>query len=396
MNNRGVIIIGSGHLAYKVKKLLAARGYNTRHFPDVPARSSAHHTSTIDILEELFSDVDFPLQCMVYVLDENDEANLEILIALINIRPDTPITASLFNENLRPHLEKLHPTLRILNPARIAAPSFVQAIDELTADGKQRVLRSPRGQESKSGDDSLIKALIFSFGLLILLATFYFHFFEKHGWLDALYFVVVTVATVGYGDISLLNSSPVTKVIGILLMLSSTVFMWVIFSLIIDRMIKKRVQLSLGRKRYRIQGHIIICGLGRLGYFIAETLLKRGDRVIIIEARENAPHLDYLRSIGASIYIGNAREPSVLTDVAIGSAHGIISVINDDIANLEIGLSARTCNPSIRPILRVFDERISSLLKDKLHMHTLLSVSGIAVGTFADIPEMNNPDPLLH
>ncbi|MBL0052208.1 MAG: hypothetical protein IPP29_12215 [Bacteroidetes bacterium] len=54
-----------------------------------------------------------------------------------------------------------------------------------------------------------------------------------------LYFVVVTISTVGYGDFNLQNSTAISKVIGIVLILCSTIFMWLIFSLLIDRIIKK-------------------------------------------------------------------------------------------------------------------------------------------------------------
>ena len=60
----------------------------------------------------------------------------------------------------------------------------------------------------------------------------YFHLADGLSWLDALYFVVVTTATVGYGDINLLNASALSKFVGIALILSSTCFIWMIFSLI--------------------------------------------------------------------------------------------------------------------------------------------------------------------
>ena len=58
-----------------------------------------------------------------------------------------------------------------------------------------------------SHEDRLLRLLVGSFALVILAATAYFRWAEHLSWLDALYFVVVTTATVGYGDISLLHSS---------------------------------------------------------------------------------------------------------------------------------------------------------------------------------------------
>jgi hypothetical protein len=58
----------------------------------------------------------------VYLVDERDERNLELLIALISINRTLPIVAALFNENIAPHLRAVHPNILVLNPAKIAAP----------------------------------------------------------------------------------------------------------------------------------------------------------------------------------------------------------------------------------------------------------------------------------
>ncbi|MBC7863304.1 MAG: hypothetical protein IAF38_10040, partial [Bacteroidia bacterium] len=56
--------------------------------------------------------------------------NLQLIIALISLYPDIPIAASLFNENLIPHLQANHKNVTILNPAKIAAPYFVAALHQ--------------------------------------------------------------------------------------------------------------------------------------------------------------------------------------------------------------------------------------------------------------------------
>jgi voltage-gated potassium channel Kch len=195
--------------------------------------------------------------------------------------------------------------------------------------------------------------------------------------------VVVTVATVGYGDINLQHATALSKVVGIVLILSSTVFIWMIFSLTIDRIIKNRVQRELGRKQYRMKNHIILCGLGRLGYFIAEELLNKGEKFIIVEVAETSSNIEYFRSHGVAVYTGNARLPRVLQDVNVAGARALISVISDDYANLEIGLSARSFQPNLRLILRIFDASMAKVIKEKLDIHLTLSMSAIADDAFA-------------
>ncbi|MDB5208746.1 MAG: hypothetical protein JWR72_3821 [Flavisolibacter sp.] len=156
-----------------------------------------------------------------------------------------------------------------------------------------------------------------------------------------------------------------------------------IFSLTIDRIIKNRVQRELGRKQYRMKNHIILCGLGRLGYFIAEELLNKGEKFIIVEVAETSSNIEYFRSSGVAVYTGNARLPRVLQDVNVAGARAVISVISDDYANLEIGLNARSFQPNLRLILRIFDASMAKVIKEKLDIHLTLSMSAIADDAFA-------------
>ncbi len=315
---------------------------------------------------------------MVYLIDIQDEINLQLIIALISLHRDIPITAALFNENLTPHLQNTHDKLTILNPAKIAAPSFVEALYKPI---DRQVIQVPAGgrqQITEKNNDFLIEKLVVAFMVLLLGAVVFFRFSENLSWINALYFVIVTVATVGYGDINLLQSSTTSKVFVVLLILASTVFIWMIFSLTIDRLLKKRIQRALGRKRHTITNHVIVCGLGKLGYFIVEELLRRKEKVIIIEQIENSRHIDYFRNLGAEVYIGDARITKVLTDVNTSKARALISVINNDSINLEIGLNARSLQPDMRLILRIFDEQIAQKIKEYLNIHLTLSASAIA------------------
>jgi len=314
----------------------------------------------------------------IYILDDSDERNFELLIALLSLDRTLPIVASLFNENLAPHIRAANPNVRILNPARIAAPAFIAALDTPLS----RTLRYAPASVSHAPEptlrDGLILRLIGAFLLLIVSAVTFFHYAEGLSWLDAVYFVVVTVATVGYGDISLRDSSATTKLAGIALILASTVFIWTIFSLTIDAIIKRRVQLALGRKRYTHSGHVIVCGLGRLGYFIAEGLLDRGERVVIVEQNESSSSLDGLRRRGADVYVGDARLPRVLRDVGVTRAKALYSVIANDFTNLEIGLNARSIDPAVRLVLRLFDQTMSQRLRENLDIQLTFSMSAIA------------------
>ncbi len=378
MKEKTVLIIGSGHLAYRVKKLIGIHTYNVIHISIESINAINESGSLLENFNETIKDIDLATVVMVYLLDDRDEYNLQLIIALISLNFDIKVTASLFNENLTPHLQAIHKNLSIINPAKIAAPVFVAAFYTPVTRHLRYIPKKIEKELAEKKGDILIHKLTISFIALILIAVTFFHFAEQLSWLDSLYFVVVTVATVGYGDINLVLSPAHSKIFVIILILTSMMFIWMIFSLSIDNLLRRRIQLSLGRKKYNLKDHIIVCGLGRLGYFIVEELLVRKEKVIVIEKNEDSLYINYFRSLGAHVYIGDAKLPKVLNDVNIGQAQALFSVINNDSHNLEIGLNARSFQPNMRLILRIFDEMMAQKIKEHLDIHLTLSASAIA------------------
>jgi hypothetical protein len=260
MEGKTVLILGSGHLANRTNLFVRQMGFNVTHIPNLSSNLPSADSSTIREIEEIFLNMDVKSFTMTYVMFEKDEDNLETVIALMALYSSIPITTSLFNENLRPHLEKANTRLIILNPAKLAAPMFVQALNDPVKRSQKTGIKPVRVMPKKKSGYSFLMILIFLFSLIVFSAVVYFHLSEQLSWLDAFYFVVVTIATVGYGDINLLNSSPLSKIIGIVLILCSTIFIWLIFSLLIDRIIKRQTERSLGRKKYIYKNHVILCG----------------------------------------------------------------------------------------------------------------------------------------
>ncbi len=387
MHKKTIIIFGLSHIAVRLKKKLLTNGYKVLHPLTEIANEKWAANSLLERIEDYLKDIEATDIEMFYLLDEKDDDNLEMIIALLSLFKNIPITASLFNEKLIPHLLEKHENLIILNPAKIAAPAFVKALSKPLQRNYEPIEATKPSLVLFKWKDTLINKLTLSFSAIIVLAIIFFKYTENLSWINSLYFVIVTVATVGFGDINLLNSPWWSKLFAVLLILSSTIFIWMIFSLTIDRVIKTRIQLALGRKKYRLTNHIIICGLGRLGYFIANELIKQNEKVLIIERNEELIQLDYLRQAGAEVYIGDARLPKVLSDVNIKYAKALYSVINNDSENLEIGLNGRSFQPTLRIILRIFDEQMAEKIKEHLNIHLTISASAIANDKFYEVLE---------
>ena len=370
--------MGSGHLARRIRARATAVGAQVVLLANEEVGATLVSQPSFESIVQMVRDADVEHISAAYLVDDRDEVNLEFLIALVSVAPRLPVVVSLFNENIAPHLQAANPNVRVLNPARIAAPVFVEALDTPLARSLRYRPAPLNGAASRQGVDPLIVKLSIGFVTMIVAATAYFHAAQRLSWIDALYFVTVTVATVGYGDVNLLNASTLAKLMGIALIVCSTCFIWMIFSLTVDGVIKRRVQLALGRRTYADRDHVIVCGLGRLGYFVVEGLMQRGERVIVVERSEDAATIAHFRSLGVDVYVGDARLPRVLQDVGVMHAKALYSVINNDFTNLEIGLNARSFEPDLRLVLRIFDDAMSACVREQLDIHLTFSMTAIA------------------
>jgi Trk K+ transport system NAD-binding subunit len=129
--------------------------------------------------------------------------------------------------------------------------------------------------------------------------------------------------------------------------------------------------------------HVILCGIGRLGFSILADLQKMGMEVVVIDSNDNAFGVPEARRIGIPLIVADARKEQVLVDAGIGKARAVIAATNDDMANLEIALDCRALRPDIRVVMRMFDERIAHKISKNLDIRLIFSPSAIAAPSFA-------------
>jgi voltage-gated potassium channel Kch len=190
--------------------------------------------------------------------------------------------------------------------------------------------------------------------------------------------------TTGFGDISLRESSVLAKVMGMLTMLSSIAFVSIFFSLLIDRIIARRTEKLLGHRRHALDGHVVVCGLGRVGYHLVEALRAEAYPLLVIEKDAGNRFLPKVRELGIPVMIADATVPETLVNAAVDRASAVASIVSDDLVNLEVGLNARAIHPRIRVILRIFDRDTADELRQRINIHYALSTSAIAARAMLD------------
>jgi voltage-gated potassium channel Kch len=167
------------------------------------------------------------------------------------------------------------------------------------------------------------------------------------------------------------------------LMIASVTNTAIIFALITDSLLRRRLVLSIGRRRVKQSNHVIVVGIGSVGMQVIEELLARGESVTIVEDDINGRFMPAIYELRLPTIIGDAKLERTLRDAGLPSAKALISVTSDDLTNLEIGLSAKLLNPKARIVLRIYDYLLAQTLEERLEIPFAFSASAIAAEELA-------------
>ena len=128
--------------------------------------------------------------------------------------------------------------------------------------------------------------------------------------------------------------------------------------------------------------HVIVCGLGRVGYRVVTRLIDAGYQPIAIERKWEGDYAARLVRMKVPVIVGDARERIILRQARVRQARALIADINGDLTNIEIALAARAIRPDLRVILRAFDEDLDQRLERTFGANSAFSASALAAPTF--------------
>jgi Trk K+ transport system NAD-binding subunit len=205
--------------------------------------------------------------------------------------------------------------------------------------------------------------------------------------LDALYFTVETISTVGFGDFSFSGQSQWLEAFGVLLILLGAAVVTTLFTLITNMLVSRRIEQSLGRGRVTgMAGHTVLIGLGAVGMRVLEGLLARGQEVVVVEREESNRFLNQARGLGVRVVIADATLPTTLDLVNLSTASAVAILTSDDLTNIEAGLAVRDRLAErwfeVPVVLRVFDRALGHRVQKSFEFHHVWSTSAIAAPWF--------------
>ena len=193
--------------------------------------------------------------------------------------------------------------------------------------------------------------------LILLVGTLGYVLLEGWPVLDALYMTIITITTVGFGEVNVVSSSGRIFTIGIIFM--GMGIMAYSLGMVAQIMVETQVRTILGRRKLgkelrSIKNHYVVCGFGRIGKIIARGLKSQGVPLVVIDQSSDSREL--LEDQNIPHIIGDATSDDILIEAGIERARGLVTVVLSDADNLFITMTARGLNPTLFILSRADEE----------------------------------------
>jgi len=190
----------------------------------------------------------------------------------------------------------------------------------------------------------------------------------RYSIIDCLYMTVITVTTIGFGEIIDLSHSPGGRVFTMFIALSGVGIAAYFLSNVVDFMVEGRLQEAFWRRKMereigKLKKHYIVCCVDGVGSYIVKELYSTQRPYVIVDNDKTKAE----RIIGGlknELFVeGDAADSDILTRAGINEALGLFAVTGDDNENLVISLTAKTLNSKIKVVAACNDVKNMEKIK---------------------------------
>jgi len=205
-----------------------------------------------------------------------------------------------------------------------------------------------------------IAALLVVFGI----GTTGFMVIERWSFLDAAYMTVITLTTIGYGEVHPLGTGGRIFDMGLIVVGVTSVLY--ALGIIAEGALEQRLfqnivkERRMAREIERLHDHFIVCGYGRVGMNVAIELAREGKEFVVIE--QDPTLVEACHAAGYDVVMGDATQDTVLLRAGVERAKGVVTALNSDAANLYITLSCRSLHASLFIVARASEESVEPKL----------------------------------
>lgn len=225
--------------------------------------------------------------------------------------------------------------------------------------------RLERNSNLSEESHHILIRLKFSIAILLLVViggTFGFWFFEDNvtTLLDSFFFTLVTVTTIGYGNIT--PQAVAGKILDIAVILLGVGAALATIQSAFEVILRKRIRevLRLPKGKIDQKDHFIVCGYGKVGKAIVKRLQQENAKFIVIE--NDLSRVKELVHLDIPVIEGDSRQEEVLERAGARTAKFLLATM-DDSYNVFVTLTAKMLNPSLRIISKIEEDTNEAKLK---------------------------------
>ena len=214
---------------------------------------------------------------------------------------------------------------------------------------------------------------------------------EGYGFVDAFYMAVITLSTVGFGEVEpLTTGGRLFMAVMILVNVGVVAYALATFSYyIIEGKIFEQMERNYRNARIeRLKDHTIVCGFGRYGREVVRHLHEQGQHYVVIESDEDKMNLPEFKEMNILFVEGDATEDEVLISAGVERAKSLITGLRDDSDNLYIVISAKDLNPQLTVVSSAHTGRSRAKLRKAGATHVILpeQIGGFYMATLTTKP----------
>ncbi|MCA1724287.1 MAG: potassium channel protein [Thermomicrobia bacterium] len=201
-------------------------------------------------------------------------------------------------------------------------------------------------------------------GVVLVIGTVGFMAIERWSFIDAAYMTVITLSTIGYGEVHPLDTAG--RIFDMVLIIGGVATGLYALGALAEGALEQRIFQNIVRERRmareieRLTDHYIVCGFGRVGMSVAMELAREARQFVVIE--QDPALVEACRAAGYHVVLGDATQDMILVQAGVERAKGVVTALDSDAANLYITLSCRSLRASLFIVARASAESVEPKL----------------------------------
>ena len=261
---------------------------------------------------------------------------------------------------------------------RLLAPGRDDLVDVLWAGKLRRFGRV--AYRTFAETDVAVKVCSVTLAIVLATGTAVYSYGLGHTWSDGLYRTISVVAT--GADMGGGQYEGWGKVFVSSLRIFGTVVVAAFTAILTNTLLRARLGGAFEMRRIPDSGHVVVVGLGNVGFRVVEELVRMGERVVAIERKADNAFIPTCRRQGVAVIVGDATVPETLAQARAAAARAVIAATSADLANLEIALIVAEMNESQRVVVRLGDSILAETARTAAGVKLAVSLPELAAPAF--------------